>query len=118
MAMTKDQAPLIFSTELSSSLTMKGDLRTTYSLLLRGRFSGTIASNSYVCIDSGAVVGSCRLSAGSVSIKGAFSGSIQASSSIRIGRGAKVNADLEAPALAIAEGSSFEGGIRMPGGGD
>ena len=116
--MTKDQTPLLFSTELSSSLTMRGDLKTAYSLLLRGRFSGTIASDSHVCIDSVAVVGPCRLSAGSVSVKGAFSGSIKASSSIRIGRGAKVNADLETPALAIAEGSSFEGGIRMPGGGD
>jgi cytoskeletal protein CcmA (bactofilin family) len=118
MPRTKDPAPLLYSTELSSCLVMNGDLRTKGSLLLKGNFLGTIASDSHVGIDSGALVGPCALIARSASVKGSFSGSIQAASSIEIGRSARVKADLETPTLAIAEGSSFEGEIRMPGGGD
>jgi cytoskeletal protein CcmA (bactofilin family) len=118
MAKKKNPAPLLYSTELSANLVMKGDLKTKGSLLVKGLYSGTIASDSHVGIDTGAKAGPCILSARSVSVKGCFSGSIQASSSIEIGRSAKVKADLEAPSLSITEGSSFEGEIRMPAIGD
>jgi cytoskeletal protein CcmA (bactofilin family) len=118
MPKPKDHAPLLYATELSSRIVMKGDLRTKESLLVKGSFSGTITSDSHVSIDSDALVGPCGLKARSVSVKGSFTGSIQATSSIEIGRSAKVKADLEAPTLSVAEGSSFEGEIRMPSGGD
>ena len=118
MAKPKDTPPLLYSTELSPNVVMKGDLKARGSLLVRGLFSGTIASDSHVGIDSGAAVGPCALAARSVSVRGSFSGSIKAASSIGIGRSARVNADLETPTLSIAEGSAFEGGIRMPDGGD
>ncbi|MCX7026324.1 MAG: polymer-forming cytoskeletal protein [Spirochaetes bacterium] len=118
MGKPKNPAILLYSTELSASLSMKGDLETKGSLLIKGSYSGTIASNSDVRIEKGANVGPCRLSARSVSVKGGFAGSIEASSLIEIGGRATVSADLEAPFLSIAESSSFEGRIKMPDDGD
>jgi cytoskeletal protein CcmA (bactofilin family) len=118
MAKKRNPAPLLYSTELSADIVMKGDLKTKGSLLVKGWYSGTIASDSHVGIDASAKAGPCELSARSVSVQGSFSGSIRASSSIEIARSAKVRADLDTPSLSIAEGSSFEGEIRMPDIGD
>lgn len=118
MSKKQDAFPLLYSTELSSNIAMMGDLKTKASLLIKGRLSGSIVSSSFVCIERGAEVAPCAISAVSVAVRGAFSGKIEAESSMEIAPTARVRADIKAPNLSIAEAASFEGEIEMPEPGD
>lgn len=91
---------------------------TDNSLLIKGNYSGSIASSSHITIDKEAIVESCKLSAKSLSISGRFSGEIKAETFVEICDMANVSAVIETPNISIAETSHFEGLIRMPGIGD
>ena len=97
---------------------MEGDLAAVGSLLVKGRYTGTLASSSHVTIDREAVVESCTLTAGSLSIFGRFSGAIHTEGFVEIQGKASVSALIEASRLEIADTAHFEGQIRMPGAGD
>lgn len=88
------------------------------SLLVKGRYTGTLVSSSHVTIDREAVVESCTLTAGSLSIFGRFSGAIHTEGFVEIQGKASVSALIEASRLEIADTAHFEGQIRMPGAGD
>lgn len=118
MSTKRKKKPLLHSTELSAHIKMEGDLITDNSLLIKGNYSGSIASSSHITIDKEAIVESCRLAAKSLSISGRFSGEIKAETFVEICDMASVSASIETPNISIAETSHFEGRIRMPGIGD
>ena len=97
---------------------MDGVLSAEGSLLIKGGFAGSIRAASQVTIDREAVVQSCTLEARAVTVSGRFSGRIVASSAVEIADKASVSAEIEAPAVAIAETAHFEGRITMPEFGD
>lgn len=115
MAFSRSRKPLLYSTELSENIGLTGDLRTRRTLLVKGRFSGSIASSSHVTIGKGAVANFNSLAAESISIAGKASGLIKAASCIEISNRAEVRADMEAPTIEISEMSRFEGSVKMPG---
>jgi len=110
--------PLLYSTEISEHVRMKGTLVTGQSLLLKGSFSGSLLSSSHVTIDSGAVADHCLLEAASIAIAGRFLGTIRASVSVFIRGKADVNAEIETPSMGMADTSHFTGRIIMPDNGD
>ncbi|HWR11412.1 MAG TPA: polymer-forming cytoskeletal protein [Rectinemataceae bacterium] len=115
MSLKRKQKPLLHSTELSAHITMEGDLVTDNSLLIKGSYSGSIASSSHITIDREAIVEPCKLAAKSLSISGRFGGEIKAETFVEICDRANVSAIIETPNISIAETSHFEGHIRMPG---
>ena len=103
---------------MSMAARMEGNLKAGDSLLVKGRYVGTLSSSSHVTIDREAVVESCTLSARSLSIFGRFSGTIHAEGFVEIQGKASVSALIEASRVEIADTAHFEGQIRMPGAGD
>ena len=118
MPTKRKKKPLLHSTELSAHIKMEGDLITDNSLLIKGGYSGSIASSSHITIDKEAIVESCGLTVKSLSISGRFSGEIKAETFVEICGKARVSAIIDTPDISIAETSHFEGRIRMPGIGD
>lgn len=109
---------LLFSTELSKHISMEGSLRSSSSLLIKGRFSGTIVSDAHVEIGKGAVVESCELSAASLCVFGVFQGSVKAETFVEICDGARVRASVCAPSASVAAAARFTGRIQMPANAD
>jgi len=107
--------PLLHSTELSEHIRLAGELETTMSLLMKGEFSGTIRSVSHVTIAPEAVLTSCTLEAGSVTVEGSFHGSMRASESVELDVGSRVEGELQAPSLRIDRRAHFQGRIAMSG---
>jgi cytoskeletal protein CcmA (bactofilin family) len=118
MASKLNRKPLLYSTELSEYIRMEGELRTTSTLLLKGRFSGKLFSSSHITIDKGAIADPCSIETGSLSVAGELRGSAKASVYIDLQDGAVVRADIEAPSIRVSEASRYDGRIKMPGIGD
>jgi len=118
MAEYRMTRPLIHSTELSEHVKMEGQLLANRSLLIKGRFTGSIKSVSHVTIDKGAVVEPCMLAAQSITISGRMSGFIVAEEWTDIRDKASVSADIETAIIGISDTARFEGRMKMPGIGD
>jgi len=103
---------------MSTAARMEGTLTAGDSILVKGRYAGTLACASHVTIDREAVVESCTLTARSLSIFGRFSGAIHAEGYVEIQGKASVSALIDASSVEIADSAHFEGQIRMPGAGD
>lgn len=106
--------PLLHSTELGDQLSMTGELDTQGSLLIKGRFSGSIHSASHVSVERQAKVESCSLSAESVCIEGRFSGSMTILGFAEFRDKSSVSASVECGRLRISPLARFEGVVAMP----
>lgn len=108
---TSAKKPLLYTTELSEHITMNGELITAESLLVLGRFSGTVYSSDFVTFDRGSAVDSSTIHARHLRVSGRFSGAASALESIEIEDGAHVEADLASPEIKVSEIAYFEGRI-------
>ena len=104
---TSDRASI-----LGPTLSFKGELSADEELLIRGRVEGTIADVGRLTISAEGVV-KAEVRADIVIIEGSVEGDVHAKKSVVVKETAKVRGNLNAPAVSIQEGASFNGGICM-----
>lgn len=104
--------PLLFSTVLSKNIKATGNLSSSSSILIEGRFEGSLRTSSHVGIAKTADASFSILSCGSAEIAGKASGHIAAKEFIEARPKASIAADLEAPIVRIPDSCKFEGSIH------
>ena len=96
-------------------LQIRGTLTSTESVELGGTFDGPIeVEGLFKVAEGGQVTGTIRTQ--DAVINGEIHGHVTARGRLELGAKARVLADVEAKAIAIAEGASIAGRVAMPGG--
>ena len=99
-------------TTLSSKTVLKGTLKFTKPLKIKGKFEGEIESVGYLVVDEGAVV-KAELKAVKIVIAGTVKGNVTASESVEVLSTGKVYGNIRTPELRIDDGVYFEGKSEM-----
>ena len=90
-----------------------GLLEFTDSLVIAGKFHGTISATGDLKIERGAVCDVDVMQATSIVVSGKVLGNIEAKERVELCAGSDVRGDLKAARLRIADGVEFEGEITM-----
>ena len=90
-----------------------GNLKFRETLLVRGKFKGTIDAAGALIVDKDAVVDADRIVVSSLTVYGTVIGDIHAIDKVDMMSGAKVQGDITAARLRIADGVLFEGQCSM-----
>ena len=106
-------SPARTSATLGHSVVIKGDLTGQEDLTIEGRVEGTIESKQHSVVIGQQAAIKAQIFAKDVVVLGKVVGDITASTKIEIRPQGKVEGDLVAPAVAIAEGATFRGSIDM-----
>ena len=101
------------SATLGHSVVIKGDLTGQEDLMIEGRVEGTIESKQHSVVIGQQAEVKAKILAKDVVVLGKVVGDISASTKIEIRPQGRVEGDLVAPAVAIAEGATFRGSIDM-----
>jgi len=101
------------SATLGHSVVIKGDLTGQEDLMIEGRVEGTIESKQHSVVIGQQAAVKARILAKDVVVLGKVVGDITASTKIEIRPQGRVEGDLVAPAVVIAEGATFRGSIDM-----
>jgi cytoskeletal protein CcmA (bactofilin family) len=97
---------------LGATLRFKGELRADEDFVLQGRVDGSIHHSQNLTIGTdGVVKGDSR--AATIVVDGTVEGDLYALESISLRATAKVQGNLLAPRIAIADGASFNGKVDM-----
>lgn len=97
---------------LGPTLRFKGELSTGEDLVIHGQVEGTIGPAPKVTIGPEAHV-KAGVNADVIIVEGQVEGDLKAQVSITVRPKANVRGNLEAPVINIAEGATFNGGIKM-----
>jgi cytoskeletal protein CcmA (bactofilin family) len=97
---------------LGPTLRFKGELSTAEDLVIHGQVEGTIGPAPRVTIGPEAQV-KASVNADVIIVEGQVEGDLKAGVSITVRPKASVRGNLEAPVINIAEGATFNGGIKM-----
>jgi len=97
---------------LGPTLRFKGQLTASGDLVVHGQVEGSIGPVPKVTIGPEAFV-KAGVSADVIVIEGRVEGDLKAQVAITIGASANVRGSLEAPSISIADGATFNGGIKM-----
>jgi cytoskeletal protein CcmA (bactofilin family) len=106
----KDGAAVVV---LGKSTSFNGHLKFKETLLIQGKFTGTIEAIGALIVDKEAVVDADHISVSSLTVYGTVSGAVHAADKIDMFSGAVVRGDLTAARLRIADGVVFEGQCSM-----
>ncbi len=90
-----------------------GHLKFQETLLVQGKFKGTIDAAGALIVDKEAVVDADRITVSSLTVYGTVIGDIHAIDKVDMMSGAKVQGDVTAARLRIADGVLFEGQCSM-----
>jgi len=101
-----------YATSIGPAVQLKGILRSTLPLDLRGAVSGSIEAG-FIRVAPGAAIEATECSVERAAILGRFEGNLRATESITILPKANVRAHLKAPRIEIVEGALFEGEIDV-----
>ena len=101
------------SATLGHSVVIKGALTGQEDLMIEGRVEGTIESKQHAVVIGQQAAVKAQILAKDVVVLGKVVGDITASTKIEIRPQGRVEGDLVAPAVAIAEGATFRGSIDM-----
>jgi cytoskeletal protein CcmA (bactofilin family) len=93
-------------------LRFKGELSTGEDLVIHGQVEGSIGPAPKVTIGPEAHV-KAGVNADVIIVEGQVEGDLKAQVSITVRPKANVRGNLEAPVINIAEGATFNGGIKM-----
>lgn len=101
-----------FATVIGEYMTYRGDLAGTGNYLVHGRVEGSCD------IDGDLVLGPTahwhgNIAASHVVISGEVVGDVFASAKLELQATARIRGDITSPVIAMAEGASYEGEIRM-----
>lgn len=95
-------------TFLHSGTFFKGEVTFEGILRVEGRFEGTIKGSGMLCAGKDShIVGEANV--GQVQMEGSFQGNISATDRIELAPTAKVNGDIRAPKVSVAEGAELSG---------
>ena len=104
------------SGDLSAYIDEGSEIEGTYTfsgtVMLNGKFKGTIQSTDTLIIGEKGVV-NATISAGAVLISGEVVGTVLATERVELRGSARVFGDVEAPVVIVEEGVLFEGHCRM-----
>jgi cytoskeletal protein CcmA (bactofilin family) len=98
---------------LGKSTSFQGVLKFKETLLIQGKFKGTIEATGALIVDKEAVVEADRISVKSLTVYGTVAGAVHAVDKIDMHAGANVRGDVTAARLRIADGVLFEGQCSM-----
>jgi cytoskeletal protein CcmA (bactofilin family) len=90
-----------------------GMLKFHETLLVQGQFKGTIEASGALIVDRDAVVDADRINVSSLTVYGTVIGDIYALDKVDMMSGAKVQGDVTAARLRIADGVLFKGQCNM-----
>jgi len=105
----KESSVVTFGKQTSFS----GHLKFQETLLVQGKFKGTIDAAGALIVDKEAVVDADRITVSSLTVYGTVIGDIHAIDKVDMMSGAKVQGDVTAARLRIADGVLFEGQCSM-----
>jgi len=106
----KDNAPIVV---LGKSTNFTGILKFASRLRIQGIFKGTIEATGDLIVDKEAVVDADHIIVNSLTVHGQISGTVHATDKVDMMSGAKVQGDVNAARLRIADGVHFEGKCKM-----
>ncbi len=99
-------------TRLGEGTSLKGTLRFSKSVSIRGRFEGRIVSDGFLFVDEGAEV-KADVEVGSIIIGGTVRGNVTARGKLEMLPTGRVYGNIRAGKLRIADGVVFEGKCEM-----
>jgi cytoskeletal protein CcmA (bactofilin family) len=97
---------------LGPTLRIKGELSASEDLVIHGQIEGSVGPAPRVTIGPEAHV-KAGVTADVIVVEGRVEGDLKAQVSIAVRPKANVRGNLEAPVVNIAEGATFNGGIKM-----
>jgi len=106
----KDKGEVVI---LGKTTNFTGILKFKTTLRIQGVFKGTIDAEGDLIVDKDAVVEADHITVRSLTIFGSISGTVHAVNKVDMMSGAKVQGDVSASKLRIADGVLFEGKCRM-----
>ena len=98
---------------LGRTTSFTGLLKFQTTLRIQGIFRGTIEAEGDLIVDKDAVVDADRITVGSLTVFGKISGAVHARNKVDLMSGAKLQGDINAARLRIADGVLFEGKCKM-----
>ena len=98
---------------LGSTTSFTGILKFKTTLRIQGVFRGTIEAEGDLIVDRDAVVNADRITVGSLTVYGNITGTVHAMNKVDLMSGAKLQGDIKAARLRIADGVLFEGKCKM-----
>jgi cytoskeletal protein CcmA (bactofilin family) len=104
-----------FDTVIGPQAQLTGEIRGRTNLRVWGTIDGSVEVDGLFWLCSQGEVKEA-VSANDMVIEGKVTGSLTAADKVDLRPTARVNGDIKAKTLAVAEGSFFEGRISMPGG--
>jgi cytoskeletal protein CcmA (bactofilin family) len=110
----EDKAGPIEST-IAQETTLQGNLRSEHGIRILGSVEGDIESGGRVKIEKGGRVRG-SIAASDVIVNGELEGHIKSAGQIELGPESRMAGNIKAAKIAIAEGSFFQGDIKMSGG--
>jgi len=106
----KDKAETVI---LGKTTNFTGILKFATKLRIQGSFKGTIDASGDLIVDKDAVVDADHITVNSLTVFGNVSGTVHAMDKVDMMSGAKVQGDVSAARLRIADGVLFEGKCKM-----
>ncbi len=103
------------STVIGQGIHVKGEITGPASIEVWGSLEGKAGTEGLLWVREGGAVDG-EIAATNVVVEGDVQGSIHAKEKVELRSTCKVQGDLDARTVAIAEGSFFEGQIQMSGG--
>lgn len=100
-------------TELGKETEFDGILEYSDNLIITGKFSGTIKSDGYLEIASGAECKVDSMTASTIIVSGTVTGNINAHDSLEMNSGSRVVGDVSTKRLCIADDVEFHGSVSM-----
>lgn len=100
-------------TVLGSETEFDGEMEFRDSLVITGKFRGTIEAAGDLVVESGASCECGLIKASSVEICGSVSGAVEASERVELCSGSVVKGDITAPRVRIADDVEYEGSVSM-----
>jgi cytoskeletal protein CcmA (bactofilin family) len=98
---------------LGKETSFNGILKFGETLVVRGKFMGTIDATGALVVGKDALVDADRITISSLTVYGTVIGNIHAVDKVEMMSGAKVQGDVTAARLRIADGVLFEGQCSM-----
>jgi cytoskeletal protein CcmA (bactofilin family) len=98
---------------LGKGTSFQGVLKFKETLMIQGKFKGTIEATGALVVDKDAVVEADHISVSSLTVHGTVIGAVHAVDKIDMHTGAVVHGDMTALRLRIADGVLFDGQCSM-----
>ncbi|MCL2267050.1 MAG: polymer-forming cytoskeletal protein [Treponema sp.] len=98
---------------LGKTTSFTGFLKFATTLHIQGNFRGTIEASGDLIVDKDAVVEADHITVSSLTVYGNISGTVHAQNKVDMMSGAKIQGDVSAAKLRIADGVLFEGKCKM-----